>query len=69
MKYLKTFWELLKALPEILKLLKKLGDTIHELKYNSKIKEIEAAHNKLENAQTSEEKKDALKAITNTLKR
>jgi hypothetical protein len=69
MSALKTFWEVLRALPQILKLLKQLGDMVQEMKYNSNVKKIEKAHNKLEQAKTPEEKKDALKAITDTFKR
>ena len=68
MAHLKTFFEVLRAIPQILKLLKQLGDMLIELKRNSQVKKIEKAHNELEKAQTPEEKKNALKTITDTLK-
>ncbi len=62
-------WAGLKALPEILKLLSKLGDFVKDIDLQGDLREIEKAHNEYKNAKTPEERFAAMSRLSKLPKR
>ena len=62
-------WAGLKALPEILALLKKLGEFIKDIDLKGDLKEIEEAHDQYKNAKTIDERMAAMSRIAKLGKR
>lgn len=64
-----AIWAGLKALPEILKLLQKLGDFVKEVDLKNDFKAIEEAHDAYTKAKTTEERMAAMSRIARLGKR
>lgn len=62
-------WAGLKALPELLKLLQRIGDFIKDVDLKGDIKEIEEAHDQYKNAKTIDERMAAMARIARIGKR